>query len=440
MKKPEKPPVRFNAKDISEAIINLQSSGRIQDLYQLEKENYLYWEDLKYRVKKWNVPQELVWSIIKSQRNFTATRLEFSKIPNFSFKYNSPGFIQKILHEFDLHLGGMMEGQALIAPEDKSRYLVSSIMEEAIASSQLEGAVTTRKVAREMLEQNRRPRNKSEQMILNNYQAMKWIVQHKNTELTPETLLEIHLMITNNTLEDSEDEGKFRDNDEVKVMDENSEVFYIPPSHKQLKKLIDSFCEFANDKNKEEDFVHPVIKGIMLHFFIGYIHPFFDGNGRAARTVFYWYLIKKGYWLTEYMSVSRIILKAKSQYARAYLHTEYDENDLTYFIIYNLKAMQFALDDLKKYIHKKTLEKRRMISLLQQTDFNERQLVIIKDLLQDRGKFFSVKQIESRFAVSNQTARNDLQAMVNKGLLVEKTIGRKSQFFASSEFDKILKL
>jgi Fic family protein len=200
------------------------------------------------------------------------------------------------------------------------------------------------------------------------------------------------------------------------------------------------FCDFANDREMEGEFIHPIIKGIILHFLIGYIHPFVDGNGRTARTIFYWYLIKRGYWLVEYMSISRIILKAKSQYARAYLHTEYDENDLTYFIIYNIKAMNVALEDLKKYIHKKTLEKRRMLSLLKETSLNERQLVVVKDILNDRDKYFLVKQIESRFRVSNQTARNDLTGLVKKGVLVERMSGKKSQFFAADDFDKILNI
>jgi Fic family protein len=190
----------------------------------------------------------------------------------------------------------------------------------------------------------------------------------------------------------------------------------------------------------EGEFIHPITKSIILHFLIGYIHPFIDGNGRTARTIFYWYLIKKGYWLVEYMSISRIILKAKSQYARAYLHTEYDENDLTYFVIYNIKAMSVALADLKKYIHKKTLEKRRMLSLLKETSFNERQLVVVKDILNDRDKYFSVKQIESRFNVSNQTARNDLTGLVKKGVLIERVSGKKSQFFAADDFDKVLNI
>jgi len=223
-------------------------------------------------------------------------------------------------------------------------------------------------------------------------------------------------------------------------MDETNEIFYTPPQQKYLKQLLVDFCSFANDKKESHVFIHPVIKSIILHFLIGYIHPFVDGNGRTARAVFYWYLIKEGYWLIEYMSVSRIILRAKSQYARAYLYTEYDDNDLTYFILYNIKAIKSALDDLKTYIHKKTEEKKQVLSLIKHRDFNDRQIVLIKDILKDKNEYFTVKQVEKRFNVSNQTARNDLADMVEKRILVMSKAGKPTNFFASPDFEKHLKL
>ena len=193
--------------------------------------------------------------------------------------------------------------------------------------------------------------------------------------MSVDLLLNIHQIITTETLNNKDDEGRIRKNDDIKIMDETNEIFYIPTQQKYLVQLINEFCAFANDEKESHVFIHPLIKGIILHFLIGYIHPFVDGNGRTARAIFYWYLIKKKYWLIEYMSVSRIILKAKAQYARAYLYTEYDDNDLTYFILYNIKCIQVALDELKLYIQKKQREKKQVLSLLKNTDFNECKLI-----------------------------------------------------------------
>ena len=269
---------------------------------------------------------------------------------------------------------------------------------------------------------------------------MRWIVEHKDIPMSMDLLLNIHKIITDGTLDNKSDEGRLRSNDDIKIMDETNEIFYIPPQQKYLEQLLIDFCAFANDERESHVFIHPIIKSIILHFLIGYIHPFVDGNGRTARAIFYWYLIKKGYWLIEYMSVSRIILRAKAQYAKAYLHTEYDENDLTYFILYNIKAIKSALDDLKTYILNKTEEKKQVLSLIKHSDFNDRQIVLIKDILKDKNEYFTVKQVEKRFNVSNQTARNDLMDMIEKGILVINKTGKPTNFFASPDFEKHLKL
>ncbi len=441
MKKPEAPPSQPVKHSYGKILDQLIEINKFDDFFNIDDSEYPYWEEWKYKTKNWAIDPQLVWSATKTNRQIGIKNILVSKLPNFAFSLSNPSVIQQYLHEFDMELGGTLQGEAIVPGEEKDRYLISSIMEEAIASSQIEGAVTTRKVAKQMLEQNRKPQNKSEQMIMNNYKTMKWIVQNKKMTLTPDILLSIHTQITKDTLDDAGDEGRFRTNNDVRVMDETNEVFYIPPSHVEIKGLINDFCAFANNQNKEDRFIHPIIKGIILHFLMGYIHPFVDGNGRTARAVFYWYLIRHNYWLIEYMSVSRIILKAKSQYARAYLHTEYDDNDLTYFVLYNVKALKKALDELKEYIQRKTAEKKRTISLLKSTDdYNNRQVMIIKDLLKDRDSYFTVKQIEVKFNISNQTARNDLSGLVKKKILIERQSGKKSHFFASDDFEKILKI
>ena len=439
MKKPEKPPKVNEKPSYSEIMGEFIKIGKFSDFFKIEDTEYPYWEEWKYKSKTWPIDSEKIWSAVKSNRIAKKT-IRFSSIPDFIFSFNTPSIIQKYLHELDLNLGGNLQSESIIPNGEKDRYLISSIMEEAIASSQIEGAVTTRKVAKEMLEKNHQPKNKSEQMILNNYNTMRWIVEHKDIPMSMDLLLNIHKIITDGTLDNKSDEGRLRSNDDIKIMDETNEIFYIPPQQKYLEQLLIDFCAFANDERESHVFIHPIIKSIILHFLIGYIHPFVDGNGRTARAIFYWYLIKKGYCLIEYMSVSRIILRAKAQYAKAYLHTEYDENDLTYFILYNIKAIKSALDDLKTYILNKTEEKKQVLSLIKHSDFNDRQIVLIKDILKDKNEYFTVKQVEKKFNVSNQTARNDLMDMIEKGILVINKTGKPTNFFASPDFEKHLKL
>jgi len=344
------------------------------------------------------------------------------------------------LHKFDLNVGGNLGAQKLIPEQEKDKYLISSIMEEAIASSQIEGAVTTRKKAKEMLRKNDKPRSKSEQMILNNYRTIQTIVNLKKEPLTINLLLEIHKQISYNTLADKSDEGKFRDSNDIYVVNHiESEIVHTPPDFKEIPELMEQICLFFNN-DKHDYFIHPVIKGIILHFMIGYVHPFVDGNGRTARALFYWYLLSKGYWLTEYLSISRLIIKSKNQYESAYLYTENDENDLTYFINYNLKTMDLAYDALRVYIQRKIDEKKYITNFQRIQNINDRQAEIIKWFYDEPNLLITVKEVENRLLVSNQTSRTDLQQLVEFDFIEQIEINKKKKAFVrSNNFEKILK-
>ncbi len=435
MKKPEKPRQSYyQVIELGDFLLEMAKKNHLMEILHIDDNDYPYFDKWKYIARNKNLSEKKIWNFIKDNRR-NRKLFSLSNTAGFKFYYNTPSVIQKHLHELDMYLGGNLQALSTFPEQDKNTYLISSIMEEAIASSQIEGAVTTRKVAKEMLEKNQTPINKSQQMIVNNYNTMKWIVENKSIELSKEVLLKIHKLVTTDTLDNPVFEGKYR-NKNVHIVDEQGEIFYTPPNSESIDKLMNEFIKFANDKKEPEGFLHPILKGIMLHFLIGYIHPFVDGNGRTARALFYWYLIKKGYWLVEYMSISRIILKAKSQYARAYLHTEYDDNDLTYFFIYNLKCISGALEDLKLYIDRKIKEKNVSVQLLRKHNFNERQIYILQELLKDSSEYFTAKQIETKFGISNQTARTDLLKLAEQKLLVQRNIGRLMTFFGDENLDK----
>lgn len=438
MKKPELPPNSKVSKEESNELIALFDNKELMDkVFEVEKD-YPYWEKFKHKTKGFRSNPELLWKFIKFQRQRNISTIELCDVNGFKFKYNISGNTLKRLHQFDLNLGGILEGGSIVPEREKERFLISSLMEEAIASSQLEGAVTTREVAKSMLRTKRKPKNHSEKMILNNYLTIKEIISIQKEKLSPEIIKRIHRLMTMDTLEDKKNEGEFRTNDKVKVVDEFGEVFYEPPTHKELNKLIEAFCKFANDKN-EKDFMHPIVRGIILHFLIGYIHPFVDGNGRTARAIFYWYLISQGYWLVEFLSISRIIIKSPGQYARAYLHTEYDENDLTYFIDFNLKSMELALNSLKEYIDRKISEKKNLFNIIKNENINERQAELVKSMINESDLILTINGVQSNFGTSYQTARTDLLELEAIGYLASKLIGKKLIFYKSEKFDEKIK-
>jgi len=433
MKVPKKPP---NVRDIleknSEQVFKLLSDETVYDFVIKCNRDYVHWDKLRYKETPNKTNPEYIWALIKIFRSQQYKPIKFN---DWVFKYLLLNDAQRKLHLMDKGTAGHLEtGLESVSTEGRGRYIISSLMEEAIASSQLEGAATTRKIAKEILRLKRKPRNYSERMIVNGYETMQKITKMKDRTLTPEIILKLHKNITKDTLEDKNDEGRFRDNNEIVVGDplEYEKIYYTPPDYKKISGLMEEFCEYASNDGGE--FIHPVVKGIILHFLIGYIHPFNDGNGRTARTIFYWYMLSRGYWLFEYMSVSRIILRSKTKYGLAYLYTETDENDLAYFINYNLDSIDEALHDMESYISKKQKEYSEALDLIQGiNDINLRQAEILKKIMRSPEKNFVINEIMTTYNVAYDTARNDLLHLTELGYL-EKTKIKNKFVFKLSEY------
>lgn len=430
----ESPPA-FDSKSLQKAL-KISDRDDVRHLVASINERYEYWTDIKYKPLPEGVSATDLWACVRISRLISQEPLTFG---SYTFHLYTTGFMRRLCHEFDMNLGGYMGTQSFIPDEDKNRYLVSSNMEEAIASSQMEGAATTRRVAKDMLRKAISPRSRSEQMIVNNYRTIRYILDHKGEPLTVEQLCRIHALMTHKTLASDKEEGCFRQDDEVVVANGiTHEVVHTPPPHTELPALMESLCRFFNEDSKE-NFIHPVVKGIIVHFLIGFFHPFADGNGRTGRALFYWFLLNRGYWLTEYLSISRIIAKTKNQYERAYLYAERDNNDLGYFVAYNLRVMDQAFTELREYIQRKIGEKSQISDFLRLGNLNERQAQMIKWLNDDPALTFTVKELESRFRITGPTAREDLKGLVEAGYLEARPVNRvKFSYVRGGEFTELV--
>ena len=428
MKVPDKPK---DLQDIIEksgdGVFKLLDDKAVNEFIGKCNRDYVHWDKLRYQKIPNGKNPEHIWALIKMIRQQQYKTLDFN---SWLFKYIISNDALNKLHLMDKGVADNLEiGLESVSTGERRRYIISALMEEAIASSQIEGAATTRKIAKEILRLRKKPKNYSEQMIINGYETIQKITKIKDKTLTPEMIVELQNNITKNTLKNKDDEGRFRNNNEIVVADplNRDRIYHVPPDYKKINDLMDEFCEFAN--NDDGEFIHPVIKGMILHFLIGYIHPFNDGNGRTARTIFYWYVLSRGYWLFEYMSVSRIILRSKKKYGLAYLYTETDENDLTYFINYNLNVIGEALHDMEAYINQKQKESSEAISLVQEIgDVNLRQTDILKKIRKNPDKGFVINEIMITYNVAYDTARNDLLHLTELGYLEKIKIKNKFVF------------
>ncbi len=238
-------------------------------------------------------------------------------------------------------------------------------------------------------------------------------------------LLDLHRRVTDQTLDNPTAAGRFRHPDEpVKVMDGDGQIYHDPPSSGELEERAQRLCDFANGKTPTH-FVPPVIRSIILHFWLAYDHPFVDGNGRTARALFYWSMLNSGFWLFEFISISNILVKAPSQYARAFLFTETDDNDLNYFILHQAEVIRRAIEALHTYIDQKRGETKTAESRLRVLrQLNHRQQALITHALRHPSQEYTIESHRGSHGVAYATARADLLELANMKLLTQSSRGK----------------
>jgi Fic family protein len=390
---------------------------------------YLHFDKLQHHKVTGYTTEEL-WAAVKFQREGTLKKISLKDKIGRPFRFCVPEMVAQQLHEIDMGAGAMVGiPEPITSPQTKDKYLIRSLMEEAITSSQLEGAATTREAAKEMIRTGRPPRDTDEQMIFNNFATMQRITKLKGESLTPEMVFEIHRLVTEKTLKDNPTAaGRFRRPDEKRFVGSDEEVFHDPPEAEQLEERLKAMCDFANAKTPDF-FIHPVVRAIILHFWLAYDHPFWDGNGRTARALFYWAMLHNGYWLFEFISISTILRKAPIKYGRSFLYTETDENDLTYFMVAQARVIQQAVDELRSYIDRKSLEMRELESQIRALDlFNHRQVDLIRHALKHPFGHYAIESHRVSHNIVYQTARTDLLELESRGVIEKRMIGRKMVF------------
>jgi Fic family protein len=438
MKLPENAPDWLTI--IKDNISNLFSQGKFTLFNEYintvdQREDYLYWDKFKYLEIPEGMTPELAWSYLKLSRQSKAIKTALASKDSKVFSYWMPDGVLRNLSEIDKYIGGqiLIDDEAPFKRPEHKRFLVNSLMEEAIASSQLEGAATTRRIAKEMLRTGRKPRNHPEQMIYNNYQTILRIKDFIHQPLNEQILLDLHKSMTAGTLEKPDWSGRFRmsTDEPIHVGDKEGVTLYVPPPPEKIVDMLKILYDYAN-KDDAKRFVHPVIKATNLHFYLSYIHPFNDGNGRTARALFYWYMLNKKYWMMEYLTISSIFIKAPAQYARAFLYTEMDDLDLTYFISFN---------KLIEYIRNKQKEVAGIGDYFKKyPELNERQRDLLRHAIDNPDSQFTIETHLTINNVTYETARKDLLSLQEKGLLDKVKKGRKFYFIPTKRLLKIVKL
>ena len=405
--------------------------------------------DTDYRPWDWffrhNPPAGLTreqwWAAVRLRRTQTARPTPFTMKDGTRFTYNLPDPLLRVIDDVSARARGQVELPEPIAnAATRDRYLVRSLIEEAMTSSQLEGASTSRVRAKQMLREDRAPRDRSEQMILNNYSAMQRVIELKDERLTPGLVCEIHRIVTDGALDDPADAGRLQRPGDARVRiygtQTEEQILHVPPPAETLPERLETLCGFANDSDRSDStvpYMPPLLRALTLHFIMGYDHYFADGNGRTSRAVFYWSMLRQGFFLTEFLSISRLLRKAPAKYARSFLLTEQDEGDLTYFFLAQAQVVVQAIDELDAYLARKTGQLREATRLLRDLGLNHRQVALVEIFLRNPSGSVTVEEHRTTHGVVPQTARTDLQDLEHRGLLTSAKQGRKVMWFPARD-------
>ena len=257
------------------------------------------------------------------------------------FVYWIPHAATRLLHRIDRYGAGAEEAGPFEQPAGlRPRLRFRAMLDEAVASSQLEGVDIAVDSARKVVREGRRPADKNDLHVASTFEALDYVTQRSAESLSSAMLLDLHRTITKGTLDDPAREGQFRSRqDQVIIEDGMGTYLHTPPPAEELEHRIELMCAFANGQS-EGEFTHPVIRAIILHFWLDHDHPFVDGIGRTARALFLWSMLSQGYRLVGLISLSRRLLRIPRLYNRSFLYSQSDDNDLTYFLMLQLRVIR----------------------------------------------------------------------------------------------------
>jgi Fic family protein len=401
---------------------------------------YLPWDELRHRTPPEGLTPEEWWAALRFAR-----RVNWRAIAPMERCYGLPfGLVElpsilRTLHEFDRTNVGELILSALGNPDVRVEYRIRQLIEEAISSSEIEGArPTTREAARQMLRERRAPASRDERMILNNLRAMERLREfHASKErLQVAHLLELHRILGEGALDVQDASGRFRTREHVvTVSDLEGNVWHTPPDARGIDERMEHLLAFAHGEADESgEFIHPIVRSIVAHFWLGYEHPFRDGNGRMARALYYWCMLRHGYEVAEFLSISGPIDRSPRAYYLALAHTESDGGDLTYFVLHQLEVMKTALSELLAQLAARATRLRQLSALVASFDtLNHRQRVLLDHAIRQPALGVTIEGHATSHGVHYMTARSDLAGLEQRGLLESRRVKKTKRYYPAKK-------
>ena len=385
-------------------------------------DRYLHWDEISEEPEPAGISYEAWWSALKMARASRRQAVPLRDLRKMAFGFNLPNELAATLHQLD------REGVNPPVNRDAVDQIAAAVrLEEAISSAQLAGAGCNDEAATELLRSGRTPCGRGERMVANVHRALERAREWRERALSPGLLLELHQCLTADTLDDAGAEGRFRAQGETApVLERDGRIQQEWPPAGELPERMESLCAFANGEAPPA-FVHPVIRAMILHFWLAHDRPFVDANGRTARVLFLWAMLRQGYRLAEFLAISSVLRRSPERYARAFLLVETDDNDLTYFLLHQAEVLRLAERELRRNLLRTAEElaaaERKLRGL---AELNPRQRSLMVHALRRPETRYRIAIHQRSHGVTHQTARDDLFDLERRELL---TVGKEGRTY-----------
>ena len=206
-------------------------------------------------------------------------------------------------------------------------------------------------------------------------------------------------------------------------------------------KIIESL-DLCLDFLKNDD-IDSLIKISTFHYLFGYIHPFYDGNGRTSRFISS-YLIKNELDVLLALKLSYTVKNNINKYYKAFdvCNDRKNKGDITFFVVTFLELLSQASDDLYTKIadlnDQLNYYNNIINTLVNEKVLNDKQAKCIFILCQNRlfdDTYMNMNTLTELLEKSDTTTRKILKSLESKNLLVKSR--NKNQYLYSANLDSL---
>lgn len=303
-----------------------------------------------------------------------------------------------------------------IHPREELRLKREAVLSMVHNSTAIEGNTLSLREISKVLTGKKVDASEREIHEVKNYKkALDWIAKKRTPIITGKDILRIHRLLSANILPD-EKSGHFR-KEPVYVVSRtpiSQKIRYTAPLHRKVPPLVKALCAWVNKARKEK--LSPVIIAGVAHAEMAAIHPFIDGNGRAARLLATLILYTEKYDFRKLFALENYYNKNRPAYYDAiHLGKDYEARSaksltswLEYFVEGFLAEMELVMDTIAPFLYLKKGPKRKII-------LSKHEMQIL-DFLQEMQSITS-SDVGDILTVSLRTAQRYLAGLVRKELI-----------------------